>query len=431
MSSVNVVPGEPYTPDKRGIPRDGMPETKGTLMSFKRKVLSSAAVAVGLGTLMLTPGAAFASSTGCAFTNGCATLHGVDAASHGVAMDSKYQSASTGNLIIGYPDNSGDGATDFDAVLHYTPGNNVTTYSDTGFLVSHLSLACSLSGVSSTDIPKKTGTTITAPYPLTVSQANGTDFTTTGPSTSLSFSGTLQDGTVVTETGTGSDAGCAGAFTYHGGTFHLSDPTSLISVHNVGGSVTEFTDSDTGTFSFSGLPDGVSVNGGSLTADSSTAVPGTYSSVGVTFTESSGAAITEAFNLTVDGTSATAPGAPTPYYTFAYAKAGVWSNECVTDTNGSGALTLETCTLGHDHYQDFYALQGGVPQGSLQTDTGGTYHIQNLLSAYGSANSCLIDAATVNPATPETNAFDEATGGRQLAVTGSCTSDATSWSWSS
>jgi len=383
-------------------------------------------LALAAGLTMLTgiglAGTAQASSTGCAFSNGCATLHGTDAAGNDVAMDAKYQRST--EILIGYADNAGDNATSFDAVLHYGKGAKVTSYADTGLQVSNLHLACSLSGVGPSDIPLRTGTTITAPYPLTVAQAHGTNFTTTGPSTSLSFSGTLETGTVVTETGTGNDAGCAGAFTYNGTVFQLSSPTSLIGLSYPGGSVTEFTDSDTGTFAFTGLPAGITPAGGALTADTSTAHPGTYSSVGVTFTESNGAAITEAFELVVSGIKSVTPGAGVPFYTFVYAPKGTWSDQCVTDINGSGALKLYPCTEGKDTGQDFTVDSTSGLLGASQA------HVSNLLAAAVGKNSCLTDPSTSSASAGQSDASDEvAPGGRQLYVDGSCAAGSNLWSW--
>ena len=84
-------------------------------MSIRSKTFAAATgVTLLAGTLAagtLAAGTAQASSTGCAFTNGCATLHGTDGASHAVAMDAKRKSSAPGTLIIGYPDIPGDGAT--------------------------------------------------------------------------------------------------------------------------------------------------------------------------------------------------------------------------------------------------------------------------------------------------------------------------------
>ena len=107
-------------------------------MSRTSRILAATAASVllpfaGLG---LTAGAAYASSTGCAFSNGCATLHGTDVNGNTVAMDAKYQRST--EILIGYPDNAGDGATSFDGVLHEGKGAKTTAYADTGLTVSRL-----------------------------------------------------------------------------------------------------------------------------------------------------------------------------------------------------------------------------------------------------------------------------------------------------
>ena len=74
----------------------------------------------------------------------------------------------------------------------------------------------------------------------------------------------------------------------------------------------------------------------------------------------------------MSGTKSVNPGPDIPFYTFVYAKNGVWSNQCVTDNNGSGALALQTCTLGKNQYQDFYALDGtGAKSGEPADQLGG------------------------------------------------------------
>ena len=107
----------------------------------------------------------------------------------------------------------------------------------------------------------------------------------------------------------------------------------------------------------------------------------------------------------------------------------MWSNECVTDTNGSGALTLETCTLGRDLGQDFYALAG-----TPVTLGVGAVSIQNRLALItDAADSCLTDPSSLNPATRQTDATDEAVSpaGRQLRVDGSCAMGVNPWTWAS
>ena len=105
-------------------------------MSIKSKVLAASAVLTLAGGIAAAAGTAQASSTGCAFTNGCATLHGTDAASHAVAMDAKYKNSH--EIVIGYPDVPGDGATSSTdgAALHHgqeddhVPGHRVHAQPD-------------------------------------------------------------------------------------------------------------------------------------------------------------------------------------------------------------------------------------------------------------------------------------------------------------
>ena len=98
-------------------------------MSIYGKVLAAAAGLTLLGGIAAA-GTARASSPDCAFSNGCATLHGTDANGNTVAMDAKKQNKA--GIVIGYPDNAGDGATSFDGVLHYGKGVKTTSYTDTG-----------------------------------------------------------------------------------------------------------------------------------------------------------------------------------------------------------------------------------------------------------------------------------------------------------
>ena len=81
-------------------------------MSARNKILASAGGLVLAASLGLGAGVAQASTPGCAFADGCATLQGFDAANHAVAMDAKYQNPK--EIVIGYPDVPGDGATSFD-----------------------------------------------------------------------------------------------------------------------------------------------------------------------------------------------------------------------------------------------------------------------------------------------------------------------------
>jgi hypothetical protein len=388
-------------------------------MSARNKILAAVAGFTLLGGIgVLGAAEAQASTTGCAFSNGCATLHGTDAASDTVAMDTKYQNKN--EIVIGYPDNAGDGATSYDGVLHYGKGAKVTSYVDTGLQVSNLHSVCTSVGPLST--PMGATIAVTAGNPLTVENSNGTNFTADGPATSLPFSGTLHSGTVVDEN---YGSGCVLAYTFGGLSWSATSTfPAFITLTFPGGSVTQFNDTDTGTFSFTGLPAGVSQSGGKLTADTSTAHPGTYSSVGVTFTDTgSGSQISEAFVLTITGIKSTTPGAGVPFYTFVYAPHGDWTSQCVTDINGSGALTMAACTAGKDTGQDFTI--GATTPGLL---SGSQAPVRNLLAeAANPADSYLTDPSTSNPATPQSDAADErAPGGRQLYVNGT---DTNLWSW--
>jgi len=152
----------------------------------------------------------------------------------------------------------------------------------------------------------------------------------------------------------------------------------------------------------------------------------------VVYTAPDGAVYTATFTLKVSGIKSVNPGNHIPYYTFAYAKGGVWTNQCVTDEGGSGALNLQVCTLGKDQYQDFYAETAPGGSGAPVLLGGGSYYIQNRIAAVTSpASSCLTDPSILNPATPQSDATDEAIGGRQLRVDGSCSGAQDQWTWAS
>ncbi len=165
------------------------------------------------------------------------------------------------------------------------------------------------------------------------------------------------------------------------------------------------------------------MNGGSLTADTSTAIPGTYTNVSVTYTAPDGAVFTATFTLKVSGIKSVTPGAGIPYYTFVYAPNGDWTSQCVTDIGGSGALRLEPCTLGKDIGQDFTI--GATTPGLLSASQA---PVRNLLAEAASpADSYLMDPSTSDPSAPQSDAADELPpGGRQLYVNGPVTN---LWSW--
>ena len=413
---------------------------------------------------------ALAGTTGCAFSNGCATLHGQDGNGAAVALDSKYQSAKPGTIQIGYPDKPGDGATDYDAVLHFTT-NHVSTFSDTSVLVQQPAnnafvhryfLGCVFHN-SSNDTATNFDLGLLAGGPasghsLTWSLSDSTD-----PDVTIDpITGSISDPdhtndvsstanvTVVDGYGdianavvsiTEGSTGVSGITVNSGNCTEISFPPAeqsggvqFTNVDNsfTGGLPNSQNHPESYLWSASGLPSGLSIDAHTGFIAPGTTAPGSYG-VKVTATDASGAASTITFTLQVNATE-THVANHTPYYTFVYAKNGVWSNECVTDINGSGAIALQQCTLGRNRYQDWFALNNaGDPQGNLQTAGPTTmFHMQNFLASISdAANSCLIDRSTLNPGTPQTNAVDTASNGRQLRVDGSCASSGPVWGWGS
>jgi hypothetical protein len=406
-----------------------------------------------------------ASTTGCAFTNGCATLNGVDAASHAIAMDATKQSAKTGTLIIGYPDRPNDGATNFDAVLHFTTSSS-PTYSDTSLLVQQ---PTNNAFVHRYDLGCVNGADADTHNPLTTDAASSfeghavtwslTD--TTDPDVAIDSvtgqvtdPGTAGDGIPSTADVTvtdGADVANAVVTVNDAGAPTLTvDSGNCITIDSVpaeqGGGVQfdavdhSFTGGDTGssnnpepyTWSATGLPGGVSINPATGFIAPGTAAPGSYG-VTVKATDESGAVSIITFTLQVNASTGSVA-VNTPYYTFVYAKNGVWTSQCVTDVSGSGALQLIPCTLGHNRYQDFFALNGaGDPVGTLTS--GGQFHIQDFLASIVSgASSCLTDPSSLVPGIPQSNATDEAGApipGRQMRADGSCSATQNLFTWAS
>jgi hypothetical protein len=403
-------------------------------MTIKSKVLAAAATLTllgGVGVAAATAGTAQASTAGCAFTNGCATLHGTDANGNTVAMDAKYRNKT--EIVIGYPDNAGDGATSFDADLHYGKGAKVTSYQDTALQINKYNDTCTAYTATP---PTVSSSLITAGTDeLSVNSAGtGTAVFTNSSGTSLGYTGTLT-AAIIDET---YGPSCVEAYTITGLASTASDAAGGISRTYSGSSITQFNDlaDQPGKFSFnSSLPAGISESNqagppvtAQLNADLSTAVPGTYSSVSVSYTDAAGAEITYAFELVVSGIKSVTAGAGVPFYTFVYAPAGDWTSQCVTDINGSGALRLEACTLGKDIGQDFTV--GSGTNGAPGLLSGSQNHVSDLLAANVSSSSCLTDPSTSDPATPQSDAADETPpGGRQLYVNGSCAANTNLWSW--
>ena len=416
-------------------------------MSKIRLLAATAALLLPAGGLALTAGAALASSTGCAFSNGCATLHGTDANGNAVAMDAKYQNKN--EILIGFLDNAGDGATSFDGVLHYGKGTKTTSYQDTGLVVSHF-LTPTCATPSSKDVPPVVNATLPAATGTITDGGNDLSVSTGPDDLNISGGGTSTLSWAATGSGVGAPiviaenygVGCVGLWsstvtvTVASGvvtatgfpSFTAASPVGGGHIHetNTGSSVDTFTDSVSGgTFSFTALPKGVSQSGGVLTADTSTAVPGLYTSLGVIYTQPDGAIDTASFDLLVTGIKSVTPGAGVPYYTFVYAPHGDWTSQCVTDINGSGALRLFPCTLGKNTGQDFTIdSTNGLLDGSQ-------HHVSDILAAAAnSAKSCLTDPSTSNAGTPQSDTADEtAPNGRQLYVNGSCAANTNLWSW--
>ncbi len=314
-------------------------------------------------------GPASASSTGCAFSNGCATLHGTDAAGNDVAMDAKYQNKS--EILIGYPDNTGDNATSFDGVLHYTHTRSVTTWDDSE---------------------------------LKQFAADAPVYANQGSATPIKISGSSYDAA----TGTWNITVTGGTGPYTAAISGLSDSGSAASVTSP---ITE----SSGSYNAA-----ISVNGDTL-------APGVYDDITLTITDSA-TPVPQSVSYTaaarVVAHSVTIPGGNEPFYTFVYAPHGDWTSQCVTDINGSGALKLYPCTEGREAGQDFtIGSTGGLLDGSQN-------HVSNLLAAAAGASSCLTDPSTSNALAGQSDAADEvAPGGRQLYVNGSCAAGANLWSW--
>lgn len=333
-------------------------------MNIASKLFATAAtLTLMVGGAAVAAGAADASSTGCAFTNGCATLHGTDANGSAVAMDAKYKNKS--EILIGYPDNSGDNATSFDGVLHYTKATSSTTWSDTD-----------LAPIAFPDVSPSS-----SPVHIT------------------SFHEDLNTGEL--------------EFKVTGGTAPYTATLSGLA----GGSVTSPIDAASSSYN------------GEISVEGDTLTPGVYNNIVLTITDSNtptAHVVSYTGTARVFGHKVTVAGGNKPFYTFVYAANGVWSNMCVTDENGSGALRLETCTLGHNLGQDFTVDSSNGLLGSGQA------HVSNVLAANanGASSSCLTDPSTSNPATPQSDAADQLPpGGRQLYVNGSCAAGVNLWSW--
>ena len=79
---------------------------------------------------------------------------------------------------------------------------------------------------------------------------------------------------------------------------------------------------------------------------------------------------------------------------------------------------LQTCTLGKDQYQDFYALDstGATQRGPADAVPARSGSRTCIAAVTNPASSCLTDPSTLDPATPQSDAADEAVSpaGRQM-----------------
>ena len=236
-------------------------------MTLKMKTLAAAAALSLTGisfstAAMFTTGTAQASTPGCAFTNGCGTLKGTDANGSSVAMDAKGKNKT--EILIGYADNAGDGATSFDSDLHYGRGTKTTTYADTGFTLSptFTSFPCNLTTdhfatPNTTTVPGQltaagTGNVLVVESTTgtaTASPASGASLTLGGAGTITVGQQYASDGTSCVASYTGTVSGSSISGVTGPDTASLTYPTSP------GGSTWTFLDFDTGgTFKFTGLP---------------------------------------------------------------------------------------------------------------------------------------------------------------------------------
>lgn len=432
--------------------------------------LLAAAGVASAGILTLGTSSAYASSGGCAFGNGCATLHGQDAAGHDVAMDAKYQKKN--EILIGYPDLNNDTATSFDGVLHFTKGPKTQGWVDTSleanppFFTPDITL----------NKPSTTNSTATAAVSVTGAAVspktfgtdiNGLSANITGNTLTVNLNGTgpgdgtykfivswvpnpahnatekavflvqVSGGNIVQVAADSVNLNAPPNTVYPNVQFSGTETCTVatpivLSAAIVGKTVplptlcpTQSVSSWTGT----DLPGGLSIGAGTGLLAPGTAVADTYDWATVSGADSLGATGSQTVNLKVQGSFVTNPGPDVPYYTFVFAPHGTWTNMCVTDINGSGALKLETCTLGHDRYQDFFALDGsGNPSQIVDGST--QYHFQDWLANIANpGHSCLIDHSVLNPGTPQSDPTDMAPGGRQLRVDGTCTASSTLWNW--
>jgi hypothetical protein len=319
-----------------------------------------------------------ATTFNCVFSNGCGALHGVNAVGTPVAVDAKYKNPD--EMAIGYPDLTGDSATNVALVAHTQHSVGTQAWADTALFGTDANLVC-------------------------------TDATSAPPSPPACGG----NGTLTNNVG--------GSLTF---TFTPAGPVALSA-----------SQSDSAVLP-SGLAAGapVSIGGGQFTVavPLGTAVPNTYGAQSVTFnavypdgpSRTFTDTITVTFILKVDANHEFTPGPVSTFYTIVFAKNGFWSSQCLTEVGTVGKVRFAPCTLGHDPGQRFYAYLGGVPATSSIL-AGGTYSFQS-----GEGGGFLEDAS-VNPSPqlPQTDLADSILpNGRQLDVNGTNSLQANEmWTW--
>ncbi len=384
--------------------------------SFKAKIAGVAVAALAFGGMaaMAAP-SANATTFNCVFSNGCGALHGVNAVGTPVAVDAKYKNPA--EEAIGYPDLSGDSATNVALVAHQS--KSFGTLADTA-------VQAFLTHRTATDCPAQV-TNFTSSNPSTATPAAGTTFShasATGVASAVISSGNL----VVTVTGTGNGSVTVSNTSANGDCTVVDsvalmassgNVTSQVESQDVITSVTSANNNVTGSVTFnansspaiaateSNLPPGL-VSGQPLTPGSAT--PGTYNDLGLTVTDAQGASVTGTFDLKVTGHHVAVSGPV--FYTIVFAKNGFWSSDCLTAV-GAGKLRFSPCTLGHNPAQRFYAFSGSVPV-TANILGGGTYSFRN--AAFGFMEDA---SQNTSPLTPQNDLADSILpGGRQLDVNG-------------
>ena len=391
--------------------------------SLKAKI-AGVGICAALGTAGLAVAAAPASAStfNCVFSNGCGTISGADHNGTPVSVDSKYKNPL--EEIIGYPDLSGDSATNYGIVAHSQASIGTHTWADT-VLQSFHPVATYINdtvGVATFNTLSYAGTDTTPGVTLlTPGNADGCAISLSGNTLSASGTPTAVAPSIVRVSLTDSAGDVeivyltfapASTTSCTGGDFALTaSPYDTIQFNtpfnnNVNGDVFFPTNPAGGSVTEYNLPAGLTSGNPLLPG---TAIPGTYNNIHGVATDAAGAKAHGTIDLKVTANHAYVPGPSTTFYTLVFAKNGYWSSDCITAT-ASGKLIGQPCTLGHDPAQRFYAYTGADVLTTVNIGGGGTYAFKN-----GLTGNFLVDQSYANPATPQSDAADAITGtGRQL-----------------